>query len=602
MSRKTAFLFFLVLTLLVTMGTASAQVVRGSISGSVVDPSGAALVGAKVTATHVETGQVFETTADDSGLFRLTLLPVGAYRVQVVHSGFAKLSMANVLVSSGQDRGLGDVKLELGEVTAIIEVTSAAPLITTTEAQVSTAVRSQDLASYPGVLENQGLDSIALFVPGVVANRDLGFSNTNGASFSVNGQRGRNNDQQIDGQNNNDNSVAGPSIFLSNTEWVEEYKITTGNFGPEFGRNSGSVVNIITKSGTNDWKGTIFGTVNNSALNTLTNTQKHFQGLTKVPREQDTFVGGNAGGPFAKDRVFFFGGFDTNIISGVTNYSAATTPTPTGLGQLAACFPNSTAVQALQTYGPWGIGGGSPQISGTPTNLVGVSVGNCNGATGVEVAGIQRLLSTSARLYDYIIRNDFNFDKDRIYARYIYQRSTFFNANSFGTAAAGYPNDVPARSHALGVSYTRLVSDRQTNEVRFNWSRLNVQFGNNSIGTVPSMDQIDQALTRVTFSDPSLLGFGPATNAPQGRLVKTIQLQDNWNYFMGRHQVKAGVNYTYQKSPNVFLPNFNGNFRFTDLGTLGNNTPNRIQIANGDATIPFSEHQTFLYFGIIERS
>ncbi|MCI0622870.1 MAG: hypothetical protein L0387_14645 [Acidobacteria bacterium] len=103
-------------------------------------------------------------------------------------------------------------------------------------------------------------------------------------------------------------------------------------------------------------------------------------------------------------------------------------------------------------------------------------------------------------------------------------------------------------------------------------------------------------MARITFSDPSLLGFGPATSAPQGRIVKTIQLQDNWSYNLGRHQLKAGVNYTFQKSPNAFLPNLNGSFRFADLGALGDNVPNRIQIASGDPTLNFREHQTFLYF------
>jgi hypothetical protein len=110
----------------------------------------------------------------------------------------------------------------------------------------------------------RGLDNLALTVPGVVNNRDLGFSNTNGTGFAVNGLRGRNNDQQIDGQNNNDNSVGGPGLFVSDAEFVQEYQITTSNFGAEYGRNSGSVVNVITKSGTNNIHGSVYGTESNS--------------------------------------------------------------------------------------------------------------------------------------------------------------------------------------------------------------------------------------------------------------------------------------------------------------------------------------------------
>lgn len=577
----------------------SAQVVKGSISGTVQDPTGAAIPQAEVRATQMETQQVFSAKTDDTGLFRLLLLPVGTYKLEITKEGFNALQMTDISVSAGQDRGLGVLMLAIGQVTATVEVTAAPPLLQSTQAQVSTAVKSREITEFPGVLENQGLDNLALFVPGVNNSRDLGFSNTNGVSFAVNGLRGRNNDQQVDGQNNNDNSVGGPSLFVSNPEFVEEYQITTSNFGPEYGRNSGSVVNIVTKSGTNNWRGTIFGTVGNSALDSLTNVEKHFQGLTKPPRYQDTFVGGTAGGPFVKDRIFFFGGFDTQIVSSKDVVSASRTPTPAGLAALAACFPGSAGIQALMDFGPYGVTGGNPQVSGS-TSLITVT-GPVSGTVcnGVEVGGVQRLLDTSLRQYDYILRTDVNpTSKDRVYGRYIYQRQTFRNTNAFGTSAAGYPADVPSRTHGLGMSWTRTITDRMVNEARFNWGRLEVQFGGNSIGnTTPPMAQIDQALARITFSDTSLLGFGPATNAPQGRIVKTIQIQDNWNYFRGSHQFKAGVNYTYQHSPNRFLPNLNSAWRFQNLGALGDNVPNRITIANGDPLLDFREHQTFLYFG-----
>jgi len=233
----------------------AAQVAKGSISGAVVDPQGAVVPDATVRAVNKETNAEFKTQSDNAGAFRLSLLPVGPYNLDITHSGFRKTVLTNVIVSVGQDYNLGSIKLELGEVTATVEVTAAPPLLHATEAQISTAFQFSGVQTYPGLLENQGLDILALSVPGVVDNRDLGFSNTNGVGFAVNGIRGRNNDQQIDGQNNNDNSVAGPGLFVSNLEFVQEYQITTSNFGPEYGRNSGSVVNIITKNGTNTWHG-----------------------------------------------------------------------------------------------------------------------------------------------------------------------------------------------------------------------------------------------------------------------------------------------------------------------------------------------------------
>src|SRR5260370_2558068 len=313
---------------------ANAQVSKGSISGSVTDPQGAAVLGASVRVVSKDTNQAYAAETDSAGLFRLSLLPPGTYRVEVSKQGFRKVVFDSIEVSVGADRGLGAVKLEIGEVSATVEVSAAQPLVESTEAQVTNAFNANDIASFAGALENQGLDNLALTVPGVVNNRDLGFSNTNGTGFAVNGLRGRNNDQQIDGQNNNDNSVAGPGLFVSDAEFVQEYQITTNNFGPEYGRNSGSVVNILVKSGTNNVHGSVYWSESNSVLNSLSNTQKAtvasgFEGLTKPARFNDEFTGGQINGPLWKDRVFFFGGFDNEIVSQQqVDQSGFLTPTP----------------------------------------------------------------------------------------------------------------------------------------------------------------------------------------------------------------------------------------------------------------------------------
>jgi len=312
---------------------AYAQVSKGSISGSVTDPTGAVVAGASVKAISKDTNQTYEAQTDNAGLFRLSLLPPGVYRVEVSRQGFRRIVFDSIDVSVGADRGLLGIKLEIGEVSATVEVSSVAPLVQSTEAQVTNSFTAANLQTFPGVLENQGLDNLALTVPGVVNNRDLGFSNTNGTGFAVNGLRGRNNDQQIDGQNNNDNSVAGPGLFVSDVEFVGEYQITTNNFGAEYGRNSGSVVNIIIKSGTNSAHGAVYGTESNSVLNALSNVQKQpvadgFEGLTKPARFNDEFTGGTIGGPLWKDHLFFFGGVDNEIVSQQQVYSTGLlTPT-----------------------------------------------------------------------------------------------------------------------------------------------------------------------------------------------------------------------------------------------------------------------------------
>src|SRR5262249_39245365 len=235
------------------------QVLKGSMVGTVADQQGAVVSGAQVKATELATGKTLTTSSDNSGTFRFNLIAPGAYKLEVSSPHFKTQVENDIVVTAGAERSLGMIKLTVGETSTTVEVTGVAPLIDATQPQVTNTFTGTMLQSFAGIQENQGLDNLALFVPGVVSVRDNGFSNSNGGmGFSSNGMRGRNNDQQIDGQNNNDNSVAGPGLFVSDTEFVQQYVLITNQFGPEYGRNAGSVVNIVTKSGTNAWKGSIY--------------------------------------------------------------------------------------------------------------------------------------------------------------------------------------------------------------------------------------------------------------------------------------------------------------------------------------------------------
>jgi hypothetical protein len=149
----------------------------------------------------------------------------------------------------------------------------------------------------------------------------------------------------------------------------------------------------------------------------------------------------------------------------------------------------------------------------------------------------------------------------------------------------------------MELSWTHKITNQMLNELRYSIGRENVTFGGGALGTIPTTGGIANALANVSFSTPGLLGYGPATNLPQGRIVNTEQVQDNWSYVHGRHQFKAGVNYTLQKSPNVFLPNLNGAFQFGDWGSYAANTPNFTSITLGNPKLDFVEHDSFFYFG-----
>ncbi len=580
------------------------QVLKGSISGSVVDPQGAVVSGAQVKATNTATGIAATSTSDSSGLFRFNLIPAGEYKVEVTAQGFKTAVRTAVAVTAGGDSSLGSLKLTVGETSTTVEVSADAPLIETTQSQVTNTFSGTALTTFAGVQENEGLDNLALFVPGVVSVRDNSFSNTNGgAGFSVNGLRGRNNDQQIDGQNNNDNSVAGPGLFLSDTEFVQQYVLITNQFGPEYGRNAGSVVNIITKSGSNAWHGSIYGSESNSILNSMSVFQKNYDQdaagnpLKNPPRLNDEFTGFTIGGPWIKNKMFFFGGFDEELISTKSIFhSDSSTPTPAGLATLAGCFPGSTSLAAFNKIGPFAISGGNPFPTNPFTPTAAGQKGFIAACPGVQYGGVTRVMQTPSHGFNFTNRVDYQLGSDSIMARYIFNRGNSFN-NDFGDAAAGYPVNVPALSQAILVGWTHNLSSKMVNEARVGFNRLNVDFGGNSIGTVPTAGNVGDAVTRITFSATGFMAVGAATNLPQSRIVNTWQAQDNWNYVAGKHTFKAGVNYTFQRSPNVFLPTIDGAFRYSSWATFATNTPNRVQIAAGDPSLDFREHDTFLYAG-----
>jgi len=379
--RGSIILAVLVLALLASV-PAIAQVLKGSISGRVVDPQGAVVSGAEVKATDVGTGAVYITQSNNSGVFRLNLLPTGTYKAAISAQGYRTSTHEGIVVVAGSDNGLGEVRISVGNTADTVPIEPSASdqaLMNTSQPQITNLFSGTTLNNFSGIQENQGLDRQALFIPGLVNTRDLNFANVNGVGFSTNGLRGRNNDQQIDGQSNNENSVTGPALVLKDPNFLQQYVIIDSNPSPEYGRNSGSVVNLITRSGTNAWHGSLYGDINTSSLNALSN----FQAFTKEtkgtnPRSRtDQFSGFTIGGPAIKNKLFIFGGFDDEIINTSTIYSTtALTPTPFGLAQLTACGAaiNSNALSALKQFGPYGFSIGNP----TPTP----SARDCHGRPG----------------------------------------------------------------------------------------------------------------------------------------------------------------------------------------------------------------------------
>jgi hypothetical protein len=585
------------------VGTDWAQVVKGNIEGTVVDSTGAVVPGAQIVVLDPATSSTGKSVTDNTGSFRIPLLAIGSYTLTVTKQGFRKIDLVGVQVNAAASTDVGKLMLEVGQATTVVEVTAGAAHIEASQAQITNTLSNGTITELPMVLGNEGMDNLAVLLPGVNNTRDNNFSNTNGVGFSSNGIRGRNNDQQIDGQNNNDNSVAGPGLFIGNTDWVQEYQVTTSNFGVEYSRNSGSVVNINTKSGTNAWHGDAFISENSWKTASLSNVQKAFQGLTSVPIYNDEFSGFSGGGPIVKDKFFVFGGFDDEIEPSSEVVSTGDLePTPNGLATLTACLPNSGVIQALNKYGPYAIKAGNPTPQGTPvdkqigpnaTTPLTCSNGSALGL--VEFAGVQRSLADPYKDYDWIGRGDYQRANDRVYGRFIRQAIT--SVNGTGTGWSGYPGDVPSIGIQAGLDWTRNISANIVNEARMSYGRLTVEFGGNAYGnTLPQQNNWADGLASIN-TPSGYAGFGYANNLPQGRIINTYQWQDNLSWIHGKHTIKAGTNITYQRSPNVFPANENGSYNFSSIYNYVEDIPSTVSLTLGNPNLDFREHDNFFYFG-----
>ena len=587
-------------------------IVTGSMTGTVQDPTGAMVPGATITATNIALGQTFTVNSSQSGEFQLGSLPIGEYSMVISRTGFSDTKIGHIMIETGKATGLGIEKLSAGGAVETVEVSTAQNLLETVQSQVTTTFDVEQIQNLP---TGGGFDQLALLIPGVVSTHADNFANTNGAGISSNGQRGRSNNFEIDGQSNNDNSVTGPQVFFSNEDALQEVQIITNQFSAQYGRDAGSVINYVTKQGTNKFHGTAFENYAGSWLNSLTTDQKSpYQGFchpgetrsttnpcspVKRPRYTDNTFGGSFGGPILHDRLFGFGSalFSKNYsgatpsISGNSNY----TPTSASIKQLQAAYPNNPGVQSLALFGPFAVPAGNPTLVGTPLSVV-VS----DGATPqtIQLSQYSRFLAPYNTDRQLLGRLDYQAtSKDRLFLRYFFQKNPSIGAS--GNLLTGAFVNVNGKVHSVGADWTHTFSPRLTNQLRYSFQQSNLTFDGGgfpgctitSLGGCPSNFAID-GTTLPVVGQPGVTvstgGFGLATNLPQGRIVKDTQIQDNMYYVLGKHSIAIGGSYEYQNSPNVFLPTISGGYNFAGFNGLLQ-AQGTLTLAAGDAHIHFTE-------------
>ena len=283
---------------------AAAQQTTGNITGRVLDDQGAAVPGATVTATSTETGFVRTDVSDAEGIYRLNALPVGAYDVVTDLQGFTRVEQKGLVVNVGQNIEL-NVTLKVAQIAETITVTGESPLISTSASSVGQVVDVARIESLP--LNGRQFANLAATVPGV----GLGFHSdpTKSSQFSpqINGGNGRNVNYQIDGGDNNDDTVGG-LLQAFPLEAIQEFNFVTQRFKAEYGRSNGGVLNVVTKAGTNDFRGSWFTLFRDKALNATTFSEQ-INNLPKQEYRRYQF-GGSFGGPIMLNKAHFFAAFE----------------------------------------------------------------------------------------------------------------------------------------------------------------------------------------------------------------------------------------------------------------------------------------------------
>jgi hypothetical protein len=310
--RRAVLCFSLVASLLLFFSPASGQSTGGRLIGRVADSTGAVISGVSVTLVNEATGVSRNTKTNESGDYSFVEVAPGNYRVESSLQGFKKDVRHDITLQVNQILTL-NVNMQPGGAQETVEVTSEAPLVDTTSTQLGAVVDDRSVAGLP--LNARDTYQLLQIQPGVqgTGGADLFYGSSQSGAVSVNGGRGRANNFSVNGGDANDLFVNAPAVQPS-PDSIEEFRVITNNFDAEYGRNSGAVVNVVTKSGTNKLHGDVYEFFRNRALNS-----KGFLDPFKPDNKTNQF-GATLGGPIRKDRTFVFGSYEgRRQVAGLTS-------------------------------------------------------------------------------------------------------------------------------------------------------------------------------------------------------------------------------------------------------------------------------------------
>ncbi len=575
---------------------ANAQSTGGRIRGTVIDTSGAAIAAARVTIINEATRTTRETDAGAGGEYIFLEVPVGTYEVNSQSAGFKKYVRKGIILNLNEVVNL-DITLQVGAAVETIEVTGAPPLVDTTSTQLGAVVNERAVSQLP--LAQRDAYQLLQLQPGVQSQ--LGVDGVYGSDragvVSVNGGRGRDNNYTVNGGDGNDQFANLPAIQPS-PDAIAEFRVLTNTFDAEYGRNSGAVVNVVTKSGTNDFHGNIYEFFRNKDLNA-----RGFFDSQKLDYLQNQF-GATLGGPIIKDKTFFFASFEGNRIRKGTSSDTVAVPTQaerngdfSADGLFAGSYGSgvANAMNArLNCQSDVTAGGGGSILGNSNYSAIfpnGIIPTTCFDQTALDLlkqfvplpnakdgsAIFQGVPLGHERSNQFTVKIDHEFNKNQRLTGYYYftqhyLEKPFARFQAGGATLPQFGDLTDERFQQLNISHTWTIGSTAVNEARFTFFREGQGTFLHPQHTNKVQDSCTSAVPAGTcFSDPGNpdLGIHPVLGASregvpfvsvsggfsfgnnfEGELPQTgntFQWSDNFSKVLGKHSIKFGGDIRYQK-------------------------------------------------------
>jgi hypothetical protein len=567
---------------------AQAQTSNGALTGTVTDPSGAAIVGATVSIQSVETGAARTSLTISNGSYRIESILPGTYTVTVRGAGFAEAVVKDLVIPASVVT-TSDVSLKLGDAHDVVQVSADNSNLDTDNAQISGIIGTEEISRLP--LNSLSAYETALTLPGVTSAEQSAFSN--GINFSVGGGRPRANNFLIEGQDNNDAGIMGQGLQPSNIEAEKEIIIIENDYAAEYGHGAGSVSNLIFKSGTNQFHGSVFERLQNSSIDAT----DHYDVRNAIPKSlyRENQFGFSIGGPILRNKLFFFGSYQWDNYRSTANGGTLLVPSAAGfatLKALPALFPDTASSRITNLIEGFGGLVGNPAqlalLGGTTEIPLGIDPGSITAANPngtdrgtVEIGSAIRSVGTPSNSPELDLKGDYlPGTKDTLSLRYI--RTSFETPVDFSNnpnQLPGFDTDQNGTAHNAGIVETHTFNSALLNEFRASFGRIGFIFG------LPSSTTSNPLFGLPILSVSNLTTYGIPDADPQGRFHDTLQFQDSVSWTHGRHFFKTGLDIADIRVRDQIPFNFYGTIGYADVAGGYSGLANLLDDYAGKGTI-----------------